>query len=83
MTSPERLAELAAVARRLLDDVDRRAALDEGIGVLVAQEQSNGQTARRHLLDTHGLLGQDAEAARLVAIVNATAEGRADPDWQA
>jgi hypothetical protein len=68
-------------ARGVVDGVLRRAALREAAGVLQVWSGGNPEQARA-LLDEHRAFGErDVEAARLVAIVNAEARPRQDPDW--
>jgi hypothetical protein len=71
----------ARAASRLSDALQRRATLDEGVGVLQAWTGGTAGTARRELVQDFGFDGQDIEAARMIAIVNATADPNADPDW--
>jgi hypothetical protein len=70
-----------ALAERMVAAVSRRAELDEAVGVFRCWHVCDAVQARRDLVDDGGTAGQDAEAARVVALVNAQAEGRADPDW--
>jgi hypothetical protein len=67
-------------AGRLLGDVHRRASLGEAIGILQVWRDCGRQQARDDLHTDHGTSGQDNEATRVIAVVNATAQGRADPD---
>jgi hypothetical protein len=67
-------------ARRLLERTAQRAALNEAVGILQAWQACGRQQARDDLDHAHGLAGQDAEARRVIAVVDAAADGRADPD---
>ncbi|MFC0111478.1 hypothetical protein [Kibdelosporangium aridum] len=69
-----------ASARRLLTRLRQRTALNEGVGILQAWNLCQQQEARDRLLSEHGRAGQDAEADRMIAFVDATANRRADPD---
>jgi hypothetical protein len=69
-----------ASARRLLTRLRLRTALNEGVGILQTWNLCEQQEARAQLLSEHGSAGQDAEADRMIAFVNATADGRTDPD---
>lgn len=71
----------ATLARRLAAALTRRAALNEGIGVLQSWHSCSSGQARRDLYETYGPSGQNAEAARVVAVVNAAAQPHSDPDW--
>jgi hypothetical protein len=68
------------MALRVLDRVRRRTVLGEGMGILRAWRGCDSQQARTQLHDGHGELGQDREARRMIAVVDAAAEGTADPD---
>jgi len=70
-----------ALASRMVAAVSRRADLEEAVGVFRCWHVCGAAQARQDLVDGGGMAGQDAEAARVVAIVDAQAEGRADPDW--
>jgi hypothetical protein len=73
--SPERRA------RRVADGVVRRAALHEAAGVVQAWTGGDPRQARA-LLDEHVATGGcEAEAARVVAIVDAEALTCGDPEW--
>lgn len=67
-------------ARRLLDRMQLRTALNEGIGILQVWNACEQQQARAQLLADNGASGQDVEADRMIAVVNAAAENSADPD---
>ena len=79
---PERKRE--AAARSLVERVLRRAELNEAIGILQAWRGCGEQEARDDMHADHGTAGQHAEASRMIAVVNADADGRADPDvsWE-
>jgi hypothetical protein len=57
-----------------------RTALNEGVGILQVWQVCEQQQARDRLLTDNGTSGQDAEADRMIAVVNAAADNRADPD---
>lgn len=61
--------------------MERRAALDAGVGVLRCWGGGSVAQTREDLVEHYGHDGQDAEVARVVGIVNAEADRRADPDW--
>ncbi|MFL6124801.1 hypothetical protein [Actinophytocola sp.] len=67
-------------ARRLLDRLRLRTALNEGVGILQVWNVCEQQQARDQLLADNGAAGQDAEADRMIAAIDAVAEDRADPD---
>ncbi|MFI6026623.1 hypothetical protein [Amycolatopsis magusensis] len=67
-------------ARRLLERVRRRIALNEAVGIMQAWRDCGQQEARDDLRTEHGAAGQQVEADRLIAVVNAEARSRADPD---
>jgi hypothetical protein len=71
-------------ARHLLEQLRRRAVLSEGVGILQVWRLCEQQQARHELHAEHGDAGQGAEACRLIAAVDADADGRADPDatWE-
>ncbi|CCH31831.1 hypothetical protein ABZ816_25850 [Actinosynnema sp. NPDC047251] len=70
-----------AEARRVVDRMLRRAALHEAIGILQVWNSCGPQQARD---DLHHSTSQDTEAHRVIAAVDATADGRDDPDlsWE-
>jgi hypothetical protein len=74
-------AEPSAVVRRVTSSLARRAARDEAVGVLSCWQHCDATQARRDLVARERLDDQDAEVARVAAIVNARADGRGDPDW--
>ncbi|GAB2747072.1 hypothetical protein [Amycolatopsis magusensis] len=67
-------------ARRLVERVQRRVALNEAVGIMQAWRDCGQQEARDDLRVEHGVAGQQVEADRLIAVVNADARSRADPD---
>jgi hypothetical protein len=67
-------------ARRLLDRMRLRTALNEGVGILQVWNVCEQQQARDQLRADNGAAGQDAEADRMIAVVDAAAENRTDPD---
>lgn len=69
-----------ASAHRLLTRLRLRTALNEGVGILQVWNICEQQQARDQLLTDHGTSGQDAEAGRMIALVNATADNGVDPD---
>ncbi|SES19001.1 hypothetical protein SAMN05216188_12592 [Lentzea xinjiangensis] len=69
-----------AAAQRITERLRLRAGLSEGVGILQVWNDCCQQEARDRLLASHGHGGQDAEAARMIAVVDAAADGRADPD---
>jgi hypothetical protein len=69
-----------ASARRLLTRLRLRTALNEGVGILQSWNVCQQQEARDKLLSEHGNAGQDAEADRMIAVIDATASNRTDPD---
>lgn len=72
--------ERQAAARRLLTGLRQRAALNEGVGILRSWHLCGQQEARDDLRAEHGRTGQNTEAIRMIAAVDADADGRADPD---
>jgi hypothetical protein len=73
-----------AAARRLLERLRQRVVLSEGVGILQTWHLCGQQEARDDLRAVHGRAGQDTEATRIVAVVDADADGRMDPDgrWE-
>jgi hypothetical protein len=67
-------------ACRLLDQMRLRTALNEGVGILQVWNACEQRQAREQLLTDNGSSGQDAEADRMIAVVNAAADHSADPD---
>ncbi|MGC4956083.1 hypothetical protein ACLQ2P_22900 [Actinomadura citrea] len=74
-------AEQIAMARRLVHVLARRTAFDEAVGIVSCWQKCGTVQARRSLVEHENVAGQDAEVARLAAIVDDRADGRADPDW--
>ncbi|WP_378059178.1 hypothetical protein [Actinophytocola glycyrrhizae] len=81
MTPPSDGFEPSAVARRLTGSLARRAAREEAVGVVSSWQHCDTTQARNDLVARGRLDGQDAEVARVVAIIDAVADGRGDPDW--
>jgi hypothetical protein len=67
-------------AQLLLWELRRRSALSEGVGILQVWQICGSRQARTDLLAEHGRRDQNAEADRMIAVVDAAAEGRSDPD---
>jgi hypothetical protein len=67
-------------AHQLLHRLEQRTALNEGIGILQTWNDCEQQQARDQLRTDNGVTGQNAEADRMIAVVNATADDTADPD---
>ncbi|SDI71475.1 hypothetical protein SAMN05192558_1179 [Actinokineospora alba] len=81
MSGPRDAEELA---RSVLRAVRGQVAREEAVGVLRSWQRCDVGEARRSLADGDGgagRAGQDGEAARVVAIIEGDARGRADPDW--
>jgi len=72
--------EREAAARRLLERLRQRVVLSEGVGILQTWHLCGQQEARDDLRAVHGRTGQNTEATRMIAAVDADADGRADPD---
>jgi hypothetical protein len=71
-----------AMAGRIAHVVARRAAMAEAVGIMRCWQGCDAAQARHDLIDNGGgAAGQDAEAARVTALVDAMADRRADPDW--
>ncbi len=79
MPTPDRHRR-AEAARLLLERLRLRTALNEGVGILQVWNVCPQQQARAQLLADNGAAGQDAEANRMIAVVDAVADNRADPD---
>jgi hypothetical protein len=60
--------------------LQQRTTLNEGIGILQSWNDCEQQQARDQLITDNGSPGQNAEANRMIAVVNATADDTADPD---
>lgn len=73
--------DVTARARQIVAAMQERVALAEGAGVLQGWEHSSSRQAQRNLRDRHGEHGQNTEAARMIAVVNANAAQGTDPDW--
>ena len=73
-----------AAARLVLERLNRRVALNEAIGILQVWRGCGRHQARRDMHARHGAAGQHVEATRMIAVVNAVADGRKDPDlrWE-
>ncbi|HWM06431.1 MAG TPA: hypothetical protein VNP92_29165 [Actinophytocola sp.] len=67
-------------ARELVERLRLRATLSEGVGILRTWRRCEQQQARDDLYAEHGGAGQDAEARRVIAVVDAAADGQADPE---
>ncbi|XVS62213.1 hypothetical protein ACQPYE_28620 [Actinosynnema sp. CA-299493] len=72
----------AAAARRIVDEVVSRGGLYEAVGIIQGGVGGGDPTSADERFsarydDEHCRV----EAARMAAIVDAAAEGRADPDW--
>jgi hypothetical protein len=79
MTRPDPDADPPAAAGRfLLDSLAGRVAVDEAVGILRAWQ---GCDAAQALDDLAGGVGLGAEAARVAAVIDARADGMADPDY--
>ncbi|MEU4674831.1 hypothetical protein AB0F91_44565 [Amycolatopsis sp. NPDC023774] len=82
MTRPDPDAEsLAAAGRLLLDSLARRAAVGEAVGIMQCWQGCDAAQARHDLTGGTDVAGLGAEAARVAALVNARADGTADPDY--
>ncbi|GAB3158442.1 hypothetical protein [Amycolatopsis sp. NPDC004378] len=68
------------VARRLLTRTELRAAENEAVGILQVWHDCRREQARDELDVTGTAAGQEVEARRIIAVVDADANGRADPD---
>ncbi len=69
-----------ASAHRLQERLRLHTGLNEGVGILQVWNACHQQEARDLLFAAHGSAGQDAEATRMIEVVDAAAEARADPD---
>ncbi|WP_290056841.1 hypothetical protein [Amycolatopsis solani] len=67
-------------ARRLLARTELRAAANEAVGILQVWYACRREQARDELDVTGTAAGQEVEARRIIAVVDAAANGRADPD---
>ncbi|MEU4448561.1 hypothetical protein AB0K14_10025 [Actinosynnema sp. NPDC050801] len=70
-------------ARRIAGSLDRRAALHEAIGAVRAWDGGTLRQAGARFRACGGETQRDAEVARVAAEVDATADPRADPEWDA
>ncbi|MFI9454799.1 hypothetical protein [Amycolatopsis sp. NPDC052450] len=82
MTSPKPDPELLETAARLVQALEGRAAVNEAVGVLQGWQGCDTAHALDELTDGTGPAGRDAEAVRIAAIVDAQADGTADPDYE-
>jgi hypothetical protein len=69
------------MARRVTHAVVRQTAFDEAVGVESCRQSCGPVQARRNLVERDGSAEREAEVDRLAALVDARADGRADPDW--
>ncbi|MEU3627851.1 hypothetical protein BS329_09135 [Amycolatopsis coloradensis] len=76
-SEPDSFANAAWVVRAL----ERRVAVNEAVGVLRGWQDCDAGQALADLTGDTGPAGRDAEAARIAAVVNAQADGTADPDY--
>ena len=68
------------VAHRIQQRLRSRTGVNEGVGIFQVWNACRQQQARDRLLAAHGRAGQGSEATRMIAVVDAEAQGRADPD---
>nr|WP_042187585.1 hypothetical protein [Kibdelosporangium sp. MJ126-NF4]CEL18204.1 hypothetical protein [Kibdelosporangium sp. MJ126-NF4]CTQ90565.1 hypothetical protein [Kibdelosporangium sp. MJ126-NF4] len=81
-SSADRHARHLALAGRITHALTQRAAMAEAVGIMRCWQSCDAVQARRDLVDNGGGVDrQDAEAARVTALVDALADRRADPDW--
>ncbi|RSM63034.1 hypothetical protein DMH03_13430 [Amycolatopsis sp. WAC 01376] len=78
MTSPKPDPELLEAAAGLVRALEGRAAVNEAVGVLQGWQGCDTAHALNAAIDA----GRDAEAVRIAAIVDAQADGTADPDYE-
>ncbi|MET7993853.1 hypothetical protein ABZU76_23420 [Amycolatopsis sp. NPDC005232] len=78
MTAQDGTASCDTAARGMLVRVQLRSVLREAVGVLQVQYACTENQASADLRHHHD---HDAEAARVIAAVDADARGRSDPDW--
>jgi hypothetical protein len=69
-------------ARRITGSMDRRAALNEAIGAVRAWDGGTTRQAGARFRACDGDVQRDAEVARVAAELDATADRRADPEWE-
>jgi hypothetical protein len=81
MTRPDPDTASLAAAGRLLDSLARRAAVGEAVGILRGWRGRDATQALRDLAGSTGACGIGVEAARVAALVDARADGTADPDY--
>src|SRR4051812_7055153 len=81
MTRPDPETAALAAARRFLDSLAGRAAVGEAVGVLQGWRGCDAAQALRDLAGSTGAAGLGVEAARVAALVDARADGTADPDY--
>lgn len=79
MTTPRGAEERASSIAHALR---RRVTREEAVGILQSWQRCDARQARRNLAEHHnGTAGQDAEAARVAAIIDHDAQSRVDPEW--
>lgn len=81
MTRPDPDTASLAAAGRLLDSLAGRAAVGEAVGILQGWRGCDAAQALRDLAGSTGAAGLGVEAARVAALVDARADGTADPDY--
>jgi hypothetical protein len=69
-------------ANHVLATLRHRAAVQEAVGVLAVWGSCDQAQARAELGEQPTPATVAAEAARVAAITDASADNRADPDWQ-
>ncbi|MEV6873370.1 hypothetical protein [Amycolatopsis sp. NPDC051128] len=67
-------------ALRLLAGTRQRAAANEAVGILQVWHACAREQARDDLDVTGTTAGREVEARRIIAVIDAAATGRADPD---
>jgi hypothetical protein len=73
-------ADREATARQLLAAVRLRAELGYRAGIVRVWQSSDPERARHDLAAGHGAVRRGASARRTIAVVDAAADSRADPD---
>ncbi|RSN54596.1 hypothetical protein DMH01_36015 [Amycolatopsis sp. WAC 04182] len=73
--------ESLEIAARLVQALEGRAVVSEAVGVLQGWQGCDFAQALDGLSGGTGQAGREAEAARIAAIVDAQADGTADPDY--
>lgn len=68
------------VAREILEQVRTRAVVNKAIGILQVWQACDRRQATNDIHDPQGSRGLHGEATRMIAIVDATADGTTDPD---